>query len=74
MLAYHSDSFVLPLPPGHSFPMTKYRLLREAVERELPAIRVHEAPPASDGELALAHEPVWVNAVLDGTLSAAQQR
>ncbi len=44
MQAFHSDHFTLPLPPGHRFPMSKYRLLREAVERDLPGIRVHEAP------------------------------
>jgi acetoin utilization deacetylase AcuC-like enzyme len=74
MRAFHSDHFVLPLPAGHSFPMTKYRLLREAVERDLPAIRVQEAPPASDGELALVHTPVYVTAVAEGLLSPAQQR
>jgi len=74
VLAFHSDQFVLPLPPGHSFPMSKYRLLREAAEATLPAVRVTEAPPASDGELALAHEPAWISAVAEGTLSAAQQR
>ncbi len=74
MLAYHSDAFVLPLPPGHSFPMSKYRLLREAAEAMLPRVRVREALPASDGELALAHEPAWIAAVADGTLSAAAQR
>jgi acetoin utilization deacetylase AcuC-like enzyme len=72
--AFHSDQFVLPLPAGHSFPMSKYRLLREAVEATLPALRVTEAPPASDGELALAHEPGWIDAVAGGTTSAAQQR
>lgn len=74
MLAYHSDHFVLPLPPGHSFPMSKYRLLRERVEASLPGIRVREAPPATDGELALVHEPAWISAVAEGTTSAAQQR
>ncbi len=74
MLAFHSDQFVLPLPAGHGFPMAKYRLLREATEATLPAVRVTEAPPASDGELALAHEPAWIGAVAAGTLSAAQQR
>jgi acetoin utilization deacetylase AcuC-like enzyme len=54
--------------------MTKYRLLRQAVEEGLPQIRVAEAPPASDGELALAHEPAWISAVVDGTTSAAEQR
>ena len=74
MRAFHSDHFVLPLPPGHTFPMTKYRLLREAAETTLPDIRVVEAPPASDGELALAHDPGWITAVAEGTTSAAQQR
>ncbi len=74
MQAFHSDHFSLELPAGHSFPMSKYRLLREAVERELPAIRVHEAPPASDGELALVHAPLYVGAVAEGLLSRAQQR
>ena len=74
VLAYHSDAFVLPLPPGHSFPMSKYRLLREAAEATLPGVRVREAQPASDGELALAHEPAWISAVTEGTLSAAAQR
>lgn len=72
--AFHSDQFVLPLPPGHRFPMGKYRLLREAVEASLPTARVSEAPPASDGELALAHDPAWISAVAEGTTSAAQQR
>ena len=74
MLAFHSDHFVLPLPAGHSFPMTKYRLLREAAEHSLPGLRVHEAPPASDGELALAHEPAWIHAVASGSTTPAQQR
>ena len=43
MRAFHSDQFVLPLPPGHSFPMSKYRLLREAAEATLPQVRVSEA-------------------------------
>ena len=74
MLAYHSDAFALPLPPGHSFPMSKYRLLREAAEASLPGVRVVEAPPASEGELALAHDPAWISAVAEGLLSEAQQR
>ena len=54
--------------------MTKYRLLREAAETTLPGLLVTEAPPASDGELALAHEPDWIHAVCSGSTSAAQQR
>ncbi len=74
MQVFHSDNFTLELPLGHSFPMSKYRLLRAALEREQPQIRVQEAPAASDGELALVHAPVYVTAVAEGLLSAAQQR
>jgi acetoin utilization deacetylase AcuC-like enzyme len=73
MQAFYADQFVLPLPPGHRFPMPKYRLLRERLEG-LAGIEMRQAPAASDGELALAHTPSYVSAVSDGTLSAAQQR
>jgi len=32
MQAFYADQFVLPLPPGHRFPMPKYRMLRERLE------------------------------------------
>lgn len=73
MQAFYADQFVLPLPPGHSFPMSKYRLLRERVEAE-QGLDLRQAVPATDGELALAHTPAYLSAVLEGTLSSAQQR
>ncbi len=74
MRAFTSDHFVLPLPEGHRFPMPKYRLLRDRVAADQPDIRLEEAPAASDGELALAHDPVYVTAVAEGLLSPAAQR
>jgi acetoin utilization deacetylase AcuC-like enzyme len=74
MQAFYADHFVLPLPEGHSFPMGKYEKLRARVVAECPGIRLAPALPASDGELALAHEPAYVEAVAHGTLSAVQQR
>ena len=73
MQAFYAYQFVLPLPPGHRFPMSKYRLLREQLEC-LPGLQLCQALPASDGELALAHTPAYLSAVIDGTLGAAQQR
>src|SRR5689334_6270034 len=73
MQAFYADQFVLPLPPGHRFPMPKYRMLRERLEG-LAGLEMRQAPAATDGELALAHTPAYVGAVCDGTLSAAQQR
>lgn len=74
MLAFHSDAHSLALPPGHRFPQSKYRLLREHFEREPGRLRMHAAPAASAGELALVHTPDYVDAVLQGHLSAAEQR
>jgi acetoin utilization deacetylase AcuC-like enzyme len=74
MKAFYADQFVLQLPSGHRFPMDKYRLLRDRVRAEVPGIRLETALPASDGELALAHSPTYIEAVQGGLLSATQQR
>ncbi len=71
MQVFHASQFVLPLPPGHRFPMAKYPLLRERLGAELPGIRFMPAPQASDGELALAHEPRYVQQISDGTVDPA---
>ena len=70
MQAFYSDHFVLPLPPGHRFPMEKYRRLRDCLSAKLPQVRMLQAPEATDGELALAHEPAYIQAIADGTVDA----
>jgi acetoin utilization deacetylase AcuC-like enzyme len=72
--AFYADHFVLPLPQGHRFPMAKYALLRERLALEVSAVALCEASAASDGELALAHAPAYIQAVVQGRLSAAAQR
>ena len=74
MQAFYADNFVLPLPPGHRFPMAKYLLLRERLVNELPAVQMMQAPAASDGELALVHTPSYIEAITHGTLPASAQR
>lgn len=69
MKAFYSDHFVLPLPEGHRFPMAKYSMLRERVATELLGVHMLEAPAATVGELALAHDPDYVKSVQSGTLS-----
>ncbi len=71
---FYADHVAVKLPEGHRFPMQKYQLLRERVAHELPGIRLEQAPPASEGELALVHTPSYINAVLLGHLSATQLR
>jgi acetoin utilization deacetylase AcuC-like enzyme len=74
MRAFYSGHFVLPLPPGHRFPMGRYVMLRDRMERHLPEIEMLEAPRASDGELALAHTPQWIAAVSEGSVDPQVMR
>lgn len=71
---FYADHFILPLPAGHRFPMAKYGRLRERLAAECPQVRLGQALPASDGELALVHAPAFIQAVQTGALSAAAQR
>ena len=73
MQAFYTDHFVLPLPAGHRFPMQKYSLLRQSVAA-IPGVQLKEAPAASDTELLLAHDAAYVQRVITGSLSAAEQR
>ena len=74
MIAFHFDPHILPLPPGHRFPIGKYGLLRRRVEADPRGIELRIGGPASEGELALAHDPGYIADVLGGTLSPARQR
>lgn len=74
MRAYYGDDFELPLPAGHRFPMAKYRLLRERLRSELPALRLIEAPSVGRHTLTLAHDPAYVDAMFEGRLTAGAQR
>lgn len=74
MQAFYSDHFVLPLPEGHRFPMAKYAMLRDGIECLLPQISLHEASSATDGQLALAHTPSYIDSVTSGSISAAAMR
>ena len=76
MRAFHSDRFVFPLPPGHRFPLPKYRMLREhLLERRILRIEeVEEAPLADREALALVHDRDYLDRVFGGSLDAAEQR
>jgi acetoin utilization deacetylase AcuC-like enzyme len=71
---YYAATHIQKLPDGHRFPMGKYELLRERLATELPNLTLNLSEPATDGELALAHSPAYIDAVTQGRLSPAQQR
>lgn len=74
MQVFYATQFVLPLPPGHRFPMGKYSLLRDRLAAEVPQIRLMQAEPATDGQLALAHTPGYIQGITDGSVDPAVMR
>src|SRR5215218_3293385 len=76
MKAFYSDTFVLPLPEQHRFPMAKYRLLRQRIV-SAGILRGEDlaVPDAiSWDQLRLVHDAAYVERVAAGTLPADAQR
>jgi acetoin utilization deacetylase AcuC-like enzyme len=73
---FYADHFVLPLPPGHRFPMEKYARLRERLRASGAfATDDFEVPDAAgDTDILRAHDPSYLRRVVDGSLDAAEQR
>jgi acetoin utilization deacetylase AcuC-like enzyme len=71
MKAYYSDVFVLPLPEGHRFPMSKYRMLRERIlaEEALPPHNLIVPDAATDEQILRCHSEQYLRKVKTGTLT-----
>ena len=71
-----SARYTITLPPGHRFPIAKYALLRDAVIGSglVEPANIHEPDRASVDSLRLVHTERYVRAVMDGTLTDAEQR
>ena len=63
MHAFYADQFVLPLPDGHRFPMSKYGMLRNWLQEHLPQVSMQVAPPARDEQLALVHTSAYIRGI-----------
>ncbi len=72
--AFYADQFVLPLPEGHRFPMSKYGLLRNWLEQSLPQVQLQVAPAATDGQLALCHTPAYIQSISSGDIAPSVMR
>jgi acetoin utilization deacetylase AcuC-like enzyme len=70
---FYCDHFEIPLPPGHRFPIEKYRLLRESIARE-GFWQLEPATPAPVETIALAHDTEYVSQFIHGTLPASAMR
>ena len=67
---FHCDAYAVPLPPGHRFPMPKYRLLRERLlgEGTLREDDLTATAPIAVDALLLAHDREYVDCVVSGGL------
>lgn len=76
LFAWSSASYMVPLPPGHRFPMAKYRLLKERVIGDgiIPASRVLEPDRAPVENVRLVHTERYVEDIDRGRLDAAAER
>ena len=74
--AFYTDSFVLPLPDGHRFPMAKYTGIRELGLRKgvLSPDELEIPPAAAWEELARVHHADYLHRVRTGLLSESEQR
>ena len=76
MKVFYSDHFVLPLPDGHRFPMTKYSLLRGRVKASSicgPG-ELREPAAVTDEEILRAHDRSYLDRVVSGTLTEKEIR
>ena len=70
---YYCDHYEIPLPPGHKFPIQKYRLLREALTPG-DSFDFEPAPLATPDVIALVHDPAYIHEFLSGGLSPSLLR
>ena len=73
---FYCDHFVLPLPPGHRFPMEKYSLLRKAVTEAglVPPGDLRVPAAATDADLGRVHTREYIRRVKGGRLERAEVR
>jgi acetoin utilization deacetylase AcuC-like enzyme len=76
MKAFYHDHFALPLPPGHRFPLAKYRQLRQRAVDEgvLSPDQLQVSPPATDSQLLRVHTEDYLFRVVRGGLTPDEIR
>lgn len=70
---FSTDQYKITLPEGHKFPVLKYGLLRQTVEKD-GLFELSQSPLADPETVSLAHDPAYVAAFTTGTLPSAAMR
>jgi acetoin utilization deacetylase AcuC-like enzyme len=73
---FYSDTFPIPLPSDHRFPIAKYRLLRESIIADglIPQTELVIPDPASDADILLVHDKNYLVKIISGSLSQKEIR
>lgn len=73
---FYTDHIEVPLPPGHRFPMRKYRMLREELlfEKIITPAQLLPAPEVALEDLLRAHAERYVMGLKNNTLSEKELR
>jgi acetoin utilization deacetylase AcuC-like enzyme len=73
---FYTDSFAIPLPEKHSFPIGKYGLLRKRIEssRQFSARQLCVPRAATDTEILRVHDPDYLQRLHQGRLTAKEIR
>ena len=76
MYAFYSDHYVIDLPPHHSFPIQKYRLIREQLlaEGTLSSEELLEPTLAAPTDVRLVHTEGYWKGLTSGTLPESTVR
>jgi acetoin utilization deacetylase AcuC-like enzyme len=73
MKAFYTDHYVLPLPDGHRFPISKYSRLRDAVEAA-NIVEMVLPDAATDEQLLRVHTPDYIHRMSNGQMTQAEMR
>ncbi|KAL7466826.1 hypothetical protein ACHAXS_008956 [Conticribra weissflogii] len=81
---YYNDVYEVDLPPGHRFPMGKYREVRKALQSKIEALSQDErsrvncefrvSPLATLDQLITTHDEHYVQRYLDGKMTGVENR
>ncbi|KAB7646361.1 histone deacetylase family protein [Polymorphobacter fuscus] len=71
---FHHPDYVAALPAGHSFPMSKYALLLDALAEAGQALAIRAAAPMPAAWVEAVHDPAYVAAVLAAAVPPERER
>ncbi|KXF81406.1 histone deacetylase family protein [Enterovibrio coralii] len=73
-VVYHPIYSDFPIPDGHRYPLSKYRLLKEhLIDNNWPVVE-HRPERLESAQLKAIHDPEYVDALLSGTIPLVKMR